>query len=694
MKIIHKTPTRIRVKFDEISDKFQEADLQNQILALKGVKSVRINARIKCAIIECENTDEVALNLDEISPKPLAPDQMSCFCTHAQEVTKAQIVSAGGSLLMTKFSRNNFFHLTHTLFSAYPVIFGGIKELFSQGLTSRTLEAMAISASILQRDYVAANSTNLMVNLGEYIEETMVNKSDELIKELAKPTIKEVWVEREISDKTELVKLSQEDVKFGDIVVVSTGETIGIDGYIVDGVASVNQVSMTGEAAPVKKERGDRVMSGTIVEDGVIKIWAELIGADTSTEKIKHYIQNSLNEKSAIGMKATKMADKLVPITLGLSGAAYLINKNLTSVASVLQADYSCALKLATPVAFKSAIAKAGKNGILIKGSKSIEALAKIDTVIFDKTGTLSHGNMEIVDIISFDDEWDKNQILNLAASAEEHYFHPIAEAIVEAAKKIGFKHIHHDKVEYVVAHGIKTTSKDKKVLIGSRHFIEDDEQISFEKHKEKIQNLLDLGDTLLYIAYDKKLLGVIVLNDDIRENAKVAIERLRNLGIKQIIMLTGDTHSKAAACAKRLGVDKFYADLEPTQKADIIQSLKDAGNKVAFVGDGINDAPSLVKADVGISMQRGADIAKLSADIALLRDDIECVADAKELSNKTLALVYQNFNLAVWINSAIILSATLGKLSPTATAFLHNGTTIGLLLNSIKGVKFNANER
>lgn len=690
MKILHKLPHRIRAKFDEISSKTDETDLKKQILSIKGINSVRINLRAKSVIIECENSDKIAKNLQKITPK--INNDKNCEICKFEDVAKTDIIAAGVSLGFAKFSQNNAFNMAHTLLSSYGVLTSGAKELFTKGLTSRVLESLAVAVSLWQKDFIAANSTNFMINLGEYIEETMVNKSDDLIRELAKPTIKEVWVEKEINGKTELIKTAQKDVKFGDIVVVGSGETIGIDGYIVEGIASVNQVSMTGEADAVKKERGDRVMSGTIVESGLIKIWAELIGEDTSTEKIKRYIQSSLDEKSAIGLKATKLADKLVPVTLGLGGVAYLLNGTFGSVASVLQADYSCALKLTTPVAFKSSIAKSGKNGILVKGSKSLEALAKVDCVVFDKTGTLSYGNMTVEDIVSFDEKWDKNAILNLAASAEEHYFHPIAEAIVEAAKKIGFKHIHHDKVEYVVAHGIKTHSDSKEVLIGSRHFIEDDEQISFAMHDEKIQSYIDNGDTLLYIAYDKKLLGVIALADDIRANAKETIARLRKSGVKEIVMLTGDIEAKAKASAKALGIDRYFANLAPTEKADIIAKLKAEGKKVAFVGDGINDAPSLVKADVGISMQRGADIAKVSADIALLRDDIECVAVAKEVADKTMRLIYQNFNIAVAINSLIILSATAGKLSPTATAVLHNGTTIGLLLNSIKGVSLGKN--
>jgi heavy metal translocating P-type ATPase len=445
---------------------------------------------------------------------------------------------------------------------------------------------------------------------------------------------------------------------------------------------------MTGESEPVSKARGDRVISGTVVEEGRIKIWAEQVGEDTATARIKQYITTSLNEKSAIGLKATKLADKLVPVTLSLAGLSYMISRDFENVASVLQADYSCALKLATPVAFKSSISKAGKDGIMIKGAKSIEALNSADTFVFDKTGTLTYGELEVETINSFDDAWSEDDILNLTASAEEHYFHPVAEAVVKAAKEKGFVHMHHEEVEFIVAHGVKTIVNDKEVVIGSRHFLEDDEGIDFSKHNDKIEKCLLDGKAILYVGYDKTLLGTIGMRDRVRENAKDMLKKLKELGVKKTVMLTGDIQSKADSLAKELGIDIVYANMKPTDKANILKELKAKGDKIAFVGDGINDAPALMSADVGISMSKGADIAKATADIGLLKDDVMAVADAKELSMKTLKLINNNFNATVGINSCILLGATVGLFTPLTTAVLHNGTTVGLLLNSIKGVK------
>ena len=410
-------------------------------------------------------------------------------------------------------------------------------------------------------------------------------------------------------------------------------------------------------------------------------------GSDTATQRIKHYIENSLNEKSSVQLKANKLADKLVPVTLGLATAAYIFTRDFERVASVLQADYSCALKLATPVSFKSTISKAGHNGIMIKGAKSIEALASADTFVFDKTGTLTAGELEVVSVDSYDKNWSSDELLNLTASTEEHYFHPVAEAVVKAAKERGFIHMHHEEVQFIVAHGVKTEIKGKSVIIGSRHFLEDDEKIDFSSYHKEINESLEKSDTLLYIGYDGKLLGTIGLSDELRLNSKEAIKKLKTLGVKNIVMLTGDIKDKALKIANELGIDEVRAELLPHEKADIVKELMKQGKKVAFIGDGINDAPALISSHVGISMSKGADIAKATADISLLKDDINAVVEAKDYANKTMNLINTNFNATVGINSGILAGATFGLFSPIITAILHNGTTIGLLLNSIKGV-------
>jgi len=694
-KLFHHTSKRARYFCDILKDQINIKDFENDLKSIEGITRVRINEKAKSIVFESKkislnNIESFLSNIDknkyEVCDTFLS-NNISCISE--EKPSKLGMGRAFGALAVEPFLKNDKQKLALTTIASLPLLKHGVEDLFEEGLTSGVLESLAVGVSIARKDYLAANSTNAMLELGEYIEETTVHKSDDLIRELAKPNVKEIWVEQDKNGSKELVKIATSSVKIGDVVVVGAGDTIAIDGHIISGEASVNQVSMTGESEAVKKERGDRVISGTVVEEGRIKIWAEHVGEDTATARIKNYITTSLSEKSSVGLKATKLANKLVPVTLGLAGLSYVISRDFENVASVLQADYSCALKLATPVAFKTSIAQAGKNGIMIKGAKSIEALNEADTFVFDKTGTLTYGKLEVEEIISFDKKnWSEDDILNLTASAEEHYFHPVAEAIVSAAKSKGFVHMHHEEVEFIVAHGVKTVVNKKEVVIGSRHFLEDDEKIDFSKHEKAIEKGLLDGKTILYVGYDGKLLGTIGMRDTVRENAKAMISKLKAMGVKKTVMLTGDIETKALKLAEDLGIDKVYANMHPEDKANIVKELKSNGSKVAFVGDGINDAPALMSADIGISMSSGADIAKATADVGLLKDDIEAVSEVKELSMKTMKLINSNFNATVGINSCILLGATFGFFKPITTAVLHNGTTIGLLANSMKGIR------
>lgn len=693
LKVEHHIANRIRFYHPSLHKESDAQRLEEVLLHVKGIVSARVNPRAKSIVICYEqiSLQELKNQISQIdfhSYKQVPKALSTCQIGVEEKPSMAGVIRATSAMSIEPFVRDDRAKFALSTMATAPLLVAGTKELFSNGLTSKVLEATAVGVSLARKDYLAANITNTMLELGEYIEETTVHRSDALIKELAKPNIEEAWVEVEVDGKKVEKLVKTATLSIGDIIIVGAGDTIGVDGHIIHGDASVNQVSMTGEAEPVKKGRGDRVISGTVVEEGRIKIWAEQVGEDTATARIKEYIKSSLSEKSAIGLKATKLANSLVPVTLGLAGFAYLLNRDFESVASVLQADYSCALKLATPVAFKSSISQAGKSGVMIKGAKALENLANIDTFVFDKTGTLTYGELEVVSINSFDDEWSEEDILNLSASAEEHYFHPVAQAVMRAAKDRGFVHMHHDEVEFIIAHGVKTIVNEKEVVIGSRHFLEDDEKIPFTKYKHKIEACLKEGKAILYVGYDGKLLGTIGMVDKLRENAKAMVQTLKTLGVKEVVMLTGDIELKANVLAKELGIDRVYANMLPTSKAKIIKELQSEGKKVAFVGDGINDAPALMSADVGISMQKGADIAKATADIGLLKDDIEAVNQIKELANKTMGRIKTNFYATVGINSWILFGATLGVLSPIATAVLHNGTTIALFLNSIKKVK------
>lgn len=689
IKLKHKTKNRARFIVLDIKSLTDTKALKKEILNIKFISQVRINKLAKSIIIEYSSN--LALIEDEL--RKLDINKFVNFQKDFDSnLGKSAVVNSLLPLPFMLFNVNSL-NLALSSFAGMGIFKDAFNELLESGITSKVLEASAVGVSLARGDYLAANVTNAMINFGEYVEEETMQKSDDLIKELAKPSVENAWiVEYENGEPVEKM-VKAKDLKVGDIVVVNSGDIIPVDGQVVSKSAMVNQVSMTGEAKAVEKHYGDKVISGTIVEEGRLKVWAEQVGENTATEHIKKYIQSSLNEKSSIGLKANNLAEKLVPVTLGLAILAYIAKRDLGAVASVLQADYSCALKLATPVAFKSAISQCGKDGILVKGSKTIEALSAVDTFIFDKTGTLTTGKLEVVNIVSFDKNWSQKDILNLAASTEEHYFHPMAQAIVDAAKVQGFKHMHHSEVKFIVAHGVKTEVDSKVVVIGSRHFLEEDEGISFVENEKAIDGAIEKGRTLLYVGFNGKLLGMIAMIDKVRLNSKAALQALKKLGVKKTIMLTGDIDEKAKQIAKEVGIDEYYSELLPTQKAEIVKEIKQSGAKIAFVGDGINDAPALVNADVGFSMSKGADIAKASADISLLKDDIFAIVEAKEIANKTIKRIDTHFKATVGVNSGILLGASLGMFSPITTSILHNGTTMGLLFNSIANQKLNFRE-
>ena len=699
LSLIHATSKRARFKYVcECGFRIDPLRLRIALEELPSISNVRINAILQNIIVCYEgDLESLAQMLYATLQSVLLESQKSkkeeSYLALRDEIpSAAEVARALSALLISPFLQSMTAQFGFSLVASAPLLFSGVKETLQHGINSRSLEAMAVAISLYLKDFKTANSTNFMLALGEYIEEVAMYKSDDLVKELAKQKGGLAWVERIENGKAVLTQIPSESLKVGDIVVVGAGDTILVDGHIVWGEALVNQISMTGEATPVQKSKGDKVLSGTIAQEGKIKVWAESVGTQTAMSRIKHYIEETLVQKSNQELNASKMADSLVPITLGLSLLSYALTRDLTRSASVLQADYSCALKLTTPVTFKSAISSAGKEGIIVKGAQSLESLQEAEVFIFDKTGTLTKGDLEVLDVYVFHKDWDKEMVLNLAASIEEHYFHPVAQAVVKAAKDREFKHFHHDEVTFIVAHGVKSELDGKRVVIGSRHFLEDDECINFHSHNAEIQKILESGEMPLFIGYGKELLGMILLKDHLRENAKIALKRLRKSGVKEIIMLTGDTEQKASRIAKDLEINRYYAELLPTQKAEILENIMQEGKKVAFVGDGINDAPALIRADIGIGMHKGADIAKASADVVLLRDDIEAVAEAKELAIACLEKVQRGFKITVGVNSMILMLASLGKLNPIQTAFMHNGTTIMLLLNALRRIHLKKN--
>jgi heavy metal translocating P-type ATPase len=652
-----------------------------QVENLHGVAQARINSAARSLVVYFNagqtDTERLGAAILALPPPAGVPPEMN---RRAKELAT---VAASGALLLGTGGLPPGLRTPATLAASVPLYAKALQDLFAEGINSHVLEATAVGISTGSGDHVAANTTVFMLALGGYLENSIVRRSDDLLKRLLRPDTGLVWIEERGVER----QVEPALVEVGHTVVVGAGAVIPVDGTVLSGEALVNEAAMTGESVPVNRARGNAVLSGTVVEEGRLRIYAEQVGRGTAAARIADYVERSLSAKSDSQIQAARLADRLVPGVVGLAGAAWLLSGDWRRAASVLQADYSCALKLATPVAFKSAMYQAGRRGILIKGADVLERLAEADTFVFDKTGTLTTGRLAVTDSIAFDRHFSAGGIIDLAASVEEHYFHPLALAVVEAARMHHGRHFDHKEVQFIAAHGVASDMNGQRVVVGSRHFVEDDEGVPIAAaHRRRIQALFRQGKTVLYIGYGGRLIGVIALKDRPRASSAATLARLRALGARRLVMLTGDHRERAAELARELGLDACHAELLPHQKADLVAHMKAEGARIAFVGDGINDAPALAGAQVGIAMARGADLARLTSDIALLVDDIERVADAKALANATMKRIGGNYKFTLGANSAILGAAALGLLSPVVASVLHNGTTIGLLLNALWG--------
>jgi heavy metal translocating P-type ATPase len=678
----HLLPGRVRFRFRlRRGSPFSARAAARAVENLPGVREARVNPMARSLVVSYDpaQTDVQRLQHGILAlswPRSLPPEG------NGQGKELATVV-ASGALLLGTGGLPPALRLPTTMTASLPLYAEAMGDLFSAGFNSHVLEALAVGISTASGDYVAANTTVFMLALGEYLENTIARRSDDMLKRLLRPDTGLVWVEEGGVER----QVAADQVAVGATVVVGAGATIPVDGTVLSGEAMLNEAAMTGESVPVRRVRGDRVLSGTMLEEGRLRIYAEQVGRATAAARIADYIEQSLTAKSQTQIRASRLADRLVPGVLGLAGAAWLLTADWRRAAAVLQADYSCALKLATPVAFKSAMYRAGQGGILIKDADVLERLAEADTFVFDKTGTLTTGQLAVTDSITFDRHFSADEIIDLAASVEEHYFHPLALAVVEAARRHHGRHFDHKEVEFVAAHGVVSHIDGKRIVVGSRHFVEDDEAVRIgSAQRRRIDALFRQGKTLLYIAYGGRLIGVIALQDRLRPSAAQTLARQRQLGARRIVMLSGDHRDRAAQIARELGLDAYHAELLPHQKSDLVAAMKAAGAQIAFVGDGINDAPALAGAHVGIAMARGADLARLTSDIVLLDDGLEGVAAAKALANATMQRINDNYRLTIGANSAILGAAALGLLSPVLAALLHNGTTIGILLNALRG--------
>ena len=543
------------------------------------------------------------------------------------------------------------------------------------------LDGIAITTSIVRGDYGTAGSVMFLLDLGEIMEEWTHKKSvDDLAKKMSL-NVSKVWLN--VDGKEVLTDVSK--IETGDCVTVHMGNVIPLDGVIKEGEGMVNQASLTGEAIPVAKKPGGYVYAGTVLEEGELLIEVKENSGTTKYEKIVAMIEETEKLKSAVESRAEHLADRLVPYTLAGTGLVYLLTRNVTKALSVLMVDFSCALKLSMPISVLSAMREAQSHGITVKGGKFLEAIAEADTIVFDKTGTITKAQPVVSDVISFCDE-EPDELLRIAACLEEHFPHSMAKAVVRAAMDKGLVHEeNHSKVEYIVAHGISSRIQDKKVIIGSYHFVFEDEQCVIPQGKEALFESLSGECSHLYLAIEGVLVAVIAITDPIREEAPQVVSQLRKCGLSKIVMMTGDSERTAKVVAAKVGVDEYYSEVLPEDKASYVEKEHQAGRKVIMIGDGVNDSPALSAADVGIAICDGAEMAREIADITIAGDNLEELVTLKCLSNALVKRIHGNYRQIVGFNTGLILCGIGGVMQPATSALLHNTSTLAISVKSMK---------
>ena len=685
--IKHEMKGRLRIHIIQNRMTYAEADTLSWYLEeQENVTEVKVYERTADAAICYKGEREEILTV------------LRQFSYEKAEVPETVLSSSGRQLneeykerLITK----TVLHYGSKLFLPMPVramltsvksvkyIWKGIRCLAHGRLEVPVLDATAISVSVFRKDFATAGSIMFLLGIGEIIEEWTHKKSVGDLARSMSLNVKKVWLKRE--DQEILVKSSE--VQPGDEIIVHMGNVIPFDGEVSDGEGMVNQASLTGEAMPVRRVSGQSVYAGTVLEEGELQIRVKAVTGSTRYEKIVSMIEDSEKLKSSVEGKAEHLADRLVPYTLLGTGAAWLLTRNVTRTLSVLMVDFSCALKLAMPITVLSAIREAGENHITVKGGKFLEAVADADTIVFDKTGTLTKATPTVKDVVVFG-EYPKKEALRIAACLEEHFPHSMAKAVVDAAKEHNLSHEEmHSKVEYIVAHGISSYINDKKVVIGSSHFVFEDEECTIDPQYQDRYDTLPSEYSHLYLAIEHKLAAVICIEDPLREEAAEMVKSLKTAGITKVVMMTGDSERTAAAIAKRVGVDEYYAEVLPEDKANFVEKEKSEGRKVIMIGDGINDSPALSAADAGIAISDGAEIAREIADITIAADDLREVVTLKLLSNLMLKRIHRNYRSIVGINSGLIALGVTGMIQPTMSALLHNTSTLLISLRSMRNL-------
>ena len=687
--IKHESRGRMRVHMEQYRMTYEQADtLLYVIHNHRNVTFVKVYDRTADAVIEYVGDREQIIELLRHFHYESANVPQTVIKTSGRELNNSYQEKLIGSVVW-HYSKKLLLPLpiriALTIGQSVKYIGIGLKCLLQRKIEVPVLDATAITVSLITKDFSTASSIMFLLGIGELLEEWTHKKSvDDLARSMSL-NVSKVWL-RTPENQEILVESSK--IEKGDKVVVHMGNVIPFDGEVLDGDAMVNQASLTGESVPVQRTVGNTVFAGTVVEEGEITIRVKEVEGNNRFDQIVTMIEESEKLKSELEGKAEHYADKLVPWTLGATGLTYLLTRNVIKAMSILMVDFCCALKLAMPISVLSAIREASIYNVTVKGGKFLEAVAEADTIVFDKTGTLTKAHPTVVDVMNFNDEYSSDDMLRVAACLEEHFPHSMAKAVVDAASKKGLSHEEmHTKVEYIVAHGIATSINGKRTVIGSYHFVFEDEKCVVPAGKEPLFESLPLYYSHLYLAIEGKLSAVICIEDPLRDEAAAVVTSLKKAGISKVVMMTGDSERTASVIAKKVGVDEYYAEVLPEDKAAFVEREKAKGRKVIMIGDGINDSPALSAANVGIAISDGAEIAREIADITVGSDDLYQIVTLKYISNALMKRIKSNYRKIVGFNSGLIALGVAGVLPPTTTALLHNGSTILISVNSMKNL-------
>lgn len=687
--IKHESRGRMRVHMEQYRMTYEQADtLLYVIHNHRNVTFVKVYDRTADAVIEYVGDREQIIELLRHFHYESANVPQTVIKTSGRELNNSYQEKLLGSVVW-HYSKKLLLPLpiriALTIGRSVKYIGIGLKCLLQRKIEVPVLDATAITVSLVTKDFSTASSIMFLLGIGELLEEWTHKKSvDDLARSMSL-NVSKVWLK---TPENQEILVESSKIEKGDKVVVHMGNVIPFDGEVLDGDAMVNQASLTGESVPVQRTVGNTVFAGTVVEEGEITIRVKEIEGNNRFDQIVTMIEESEKLKSELEGKAEHYADKLVPWTLGATGLTYLLTRNVTKAMSILMVDFCCALKLAMPISVLSAIREASLYNVTVKGGKFLEAVAEADTIVFDKTGTLTKAHPTVVDVVNFNDEYSSDDMLRVAACLEEHFPHSMAKAVVDAASKKGLSHEEmHTKVEYIVAHGIATSINGKRTVIGSYHFVFEDEKCVVPAGKEPLFESLPLYYSHLYLAIEGKLSAVICIEDPLRDEAAAVVTSLKKAGISKVVMMTGDSERTASVIAKKVGVDEYYAEVLPEDKAAFVEREKAKGRKVIMIGDGINDSPALSAANVGIAISDGAEIAREIADITVGSDDLYQIVTLKYISNALMKRIKSNYRKIVGFNSGLIALGVAGVLPPTTTALLHNGSTILISVNSMKNL-------